>query len=187
MSRLLQLSPIILSIWLMGCSASTTANTPVTMPTTLDNTQVAQNTNKGQQLPITAVAVLPSGAKIDLEVAKTPEQQQMGLMYRLALPDNRGMLFEFSDPQPVSFWMKNVPVKLDMVFINNGLVEYITASAPPCVKEPCPTYGPNKLIDRVIELRAGRAAELKLKVGDRIDIRSINPNRKSTARRQILG
>jgi uncharacterized protein len=173
--RLLRLSPIFLSIWLWSCSASTPAKTPVAVPTSLDNAQVTQNTNRGQQLPVSAVAVLPSGAKIELEVAKTQKQQQMGLMYRPALPDNRGMLFEFPSPQPVSFWMKNVPVKLDMVFIHKGVVEYITDSAPPCTQEPCPTYGPNKLIDRVIELKAGRSAELKLKVGDRIQIRSLNP------------
>ncbi|BDA67894.1 hypothetical protein CAL7716_020600 [Calothrix sp. PCC 7716] len=181
MLRLLHLSPIILSIWLIGCSASTTAKTPIEAPTSLSNAQVTQNTNKGQQLPISAVAVLPSGAKIELEVAKTPEQQQMGLMYRPALPDNRGMLFAFASPQPVSFWMKNVPVKLDMVFMYQGVVEYITDSAPPCTAEPCPTYGPNKLIDQVIELRAGRAAELKLKVGDRIKIQPISTSGKSTA------
>ncbi|BAZ13605.1 hypothetical protein NIES4071_54440 [Calothrix sp. NIES-4071] len=185
MSRLLHLSSFILSIWLMGCSASTTAKTPITALTS-DKMEVAQNTNKGQQLPITAVAVLPSGVKIELEVAKTPEQQQMGLMYRPALPDNRGMLFDFREAQPVSFWMKNVPVKLDMVFMHKGVVEYITASAPPCTTESCPTYGPNKLIDQVIELRAGRAGELKLKVGDRVDIRSIGrsiePSASSPAR-----
>ena len=179
MLRLLHLSPILLSIWLMGCSASTTAKTLITTPTPLENIRVTQNTDKGQQLPISAIAVLPNGAKIELEVAKTPQQQQMGLMYRPALPDNRGMLFEFGLPQPVSFWMKNVPVKLDMVFIHKGVIEYITDSAPPCAEEPCPTYGPNKLIDQVIELRAGRATELKLKVGDRIQIQSINPSRKS--------
>lgn len=181
MSRLLHLSPIILSIWLIGCSASTTAKTPVTAPTSNQNTQVTQNTNKGQQLPISAIAVLPSGIKIELEVAKTPQQQQMGLMYRPALPDNRGMLFEFPSPQPVSFWMKNVPVKLDMVFMHKGVVEYITDSAPPCAQEPCSTYGPNKLINQVIELRAGRAAELKLKVGDRVKIQPISTTSKPPA------
>jgi uncharacterized protein len=179
MLPLLRLSPILLCIWLMGCSASTTARTPVTVPTSLEKPQVAQNTNKGQQLPISAVAVLPNGAKIELEVAKTPQQQQMGLMYRPALPDNRGMLFDFPSPQPVSFWMKNVPVKLDMVFMNQGVIEYVKDSAPPCTQEPCPTYGPNKPINQVIELRAGRASELKLKVGDRIKIQPINQSRKS--------
>jgi uncharacterized membrane protein (UPF0127 family) len=98
----------------------------------------------------------------------------MGLMYRPALPDNRGMLFPFSSPQPVKFWMKNVPVALDMVFLQNGVVQYIQAAAPPCANEPCPTYGPNVPIDTVIELRAGRAAELNLLTGDSIKIEFLN-------------
>jgi uncharacterized membrane protein (UPF0127 family) len=110
-----------------------------------------------------------NGKKIDLEVAKTAEQLMMGLMYRPALPDNRGMLFVFPSPQPVGFWMKNVPVSLDMVFINRGVVKYIK-TAPPCENEPCPTYGPRVLIDQVVELRAERARDLGLKIGDRVKI-----------------
>ncbi|AFZ03870.1 DUF192 domain-containing protein [Calothrix sp. PCC 6303] len=159
------LLPIFLSLYLIACSTSTPAKLPITTsPTTVSSPAI-----KGQQLPITAVAILPKGDKIQLEVAKTTPQQAMGLMYRPALPDNRGMLFPFNPPQAVSFWMKNVPVALDMVFVRDGVVQYIQASAAPCPKEPCPNYGPgNKLIDQVIELRSGRAAELGLKVGDRI-------------------
>jgi uncharacterized membrane protein (UPF0127 family) len=106
--------------------------------------------------------------KINLEVAETPEQQELGLMYRTALPDDRGMLFPFSPPRPVTFWMKNTPVALDMVFLLKGVVKYIAASTPPCKFDPCPTYGTNTPIDQVIELRAGRADQLGLKVGDHL-------------------
>jgi hypothetical protein len=82
-------------------------------------------------LPISAQATIPNGAKINLEVAKTPEQQAMGLMYRPALPDDRGMLFVFPSAQPVSFWMLNVPVSLDMVFLQDGVIKYIETAAPP--------------------------------------------------------
>jgi hypothetical protein len=132
-----------------------------------------QTKNAGQQLPISAVAVVPDGTKIELEVAQTPQQQAMGLMHRPALPDNRGMLFEFPSPFPASFWMKNVPVALDMVFMLNGKVQYIAASAPPCNTTPCPTYGPQTPINQVIELRSGRAAQLGLKVGDSVKIESL--------------
>ncbi|MEH2162599.1 MAG: DUF192 domain-containing protein [Nostoc sp.] len=166
MSRWLGLLSMLLSILLMGCSVPTTAKPPTS--TSGSQTQVPESL--GQKLPISAKAILPNGTTIQLEVAKTPQQQQMGLMYRPALPDDRGMLFGFSSPQAVSFWMKNVPVALDMVFLQNGVVKYIQASAPSCASEPCPTYGPNTPIDKVIELRSGRAAELKLKVGDIVKI-----------------
>ncbi|NJN02597.1 MAG: DUF192 domain-containing protein [Leptolyngbyaceae cyanobacterium RM1_1_2] len=108
---------------------------------------------------------------IQLEVAVTPQQQALGLMYRAELPPDRGMLFQFEFPRPANFWMKNVPVPLDMVFIRQGEVQAIAAEVPPCMSEPCPTYGPGQLlIDQVIELRSGRAAELGLEVGDTVVI-----------------
>ncbi len=170
MIRWLTLIPILFSILLMACSSQTTAKSPTDTATS----PPAVVAGAGQTLAISAQATVPNGTTIELEVARTPEQQQMGLMYRPALPDNRGMLFPFSPPQPVQFWMKNVPVALDMVFLQNGVIKYIEAAAPPCPNEPCPTYGPNVPIDTVIELRSGRAAELKLRTGDRIEIKFLN-------------
>jgi uncharacterized membrane protein (UPF0127 family) len=160
---------ILLSVLLIGCSTPTTAK-----PSNTSATPVEIPADKGQYLSISAQATLPQGTKINLEVATTPEQQAMGLMYRPALPDDRGMLFVFSSPQPVRFWMKNVPVALDMVFLRQGEVIYIQNSAPPCQSEPCDTYGPNEPIDQVIELRSERARELNLRVGDRITIEFLN-------------
>jgi uncharacterized membrane protein (UPF0127 family) len=128
---------------------------------------------RGQQLAVTAVTTL-GGEDIFLEVATTPQQQAMGLMYRDPLPDDRGMLFPLGRPRPVSFWMKNVPVPLDMVFVYQGQIAAIAAEVPSCTAEPCPTYGPDgQLIDQVIELRAGRAAELGLAAGDEVVIREL--------------
>ncbi|BAT54570.1 hypothetical protein NOS3756_35420 [Nostoc sp. NIES-3756] len=173
MIRWLTLIPIFFSILLMACSSQTTPKLPA------DNASSppAVLANNGQTLPISAKATFPNGTTIELEVARTPEQQQMGLMYRPALPDNRGMLFLFGSPQPIKFWMKNVPVGLDMVFLQNGVVKYIETAAPPCRSEPCPTYGPNVPIDTVIELRSGRASELKLRTGDSIKIESLNSSK----------
>lgn len=111
---------------------------------------------------------------IELEVARTPRQQALGLMYRENLEDDRGMLFPFDTPQPVRFWMKNVRISLDMIFLYEGEVVGIAAEAPPCntLAQYCPTYSPgeNILVDSVVELRGGRAAELGLTVGDVLDI-----------------
>jgi uncharacterized membrane protein (UPF0127 family) len=156
-----------LSLFLMGCSTPTTANPSVDGL----NSQAPAPANTGQTLPISAYAIVPNGTKIELEVAVTPEQQAKGLMNRPALPDNRGMLFKFPSAQAVQFWMKNVPVPLDMVFLQNGVVKYIQNAAPPCPSEPCATYGPDVPIDTVIELRAGRAAELQLQPGDEVKVK----------------
>jgi uncharacterized membrane protein (UPF0127 family) len=129
---------------------------------------------KGQMLPITAEAQIGSEL-IQLEVAQTPRQQALGLMFRTSLDPNRGMLFPLSRPRVVGFWMKNCKISLDMIFLRNGIVQSIQAKAPPCTTEPCPSYSSNVPVDQVIELRGGRAQELGVQVGDRISVQSLSP------------
>ena len=181
------LSGIVLSLWLMGCASSVPAeqgNEVLLGKQPLASPVVSSSpTNAGQMLPISAQAEI-KGQRILLEVAQTHQQQQMGLMYRTSLAGNRGMLFPFDPPQPVSFWMKNTKIPLDMIFLREGRVKSIAANVPPCTADPCPSYGPKNtiIIDQVIELRAGRAAELGLKVGDRINITFLNGNTPPTVR-----
>ncbi len=161
----------------VGCGpvpnpAPPTASDSSASPTPPD---VSMADPRAQQLPITAVTTL-GGEEIFLEVAATPQQQSLGLMYRDALPADRGMLFPLGRPRPVSFWMKNVPVPLDMVFVYQGTIQAIAVDVPPCTAEPCPTYGPDgQLVDQVIELRAGRSIELGLSAGDAVVVRLLNP------------
>jgi uncharacterized protein len=131
-----------------------------------------------QKLPLSAQVKI-NGQIILLEVARTSEEQSIGLMYRTELAANRGMLFVFSPPRPVSFWMKNTLIPLDMIFVSNGVVRYIGEKIPPCKTTNCPGYGPEPSlkIDSVIELRGGRAAELKIKVGDRLKIDNYSAKR----------
>lgn len=163
---------MVLGILLIGCSSPTPATPPRATPTPVVETRM----DLGQKLPISAQAII-AGRTIGLEVAQTQQQQAMGLMYRNTLADNRGMLFAFDVPQNVSFWMKNVRIPLDMIFLQDGEVKAIAASVPPCTTDPCPTYGPGTVIAQVIELRGGRAAELGLKVGDRVEIKFLDKPR----------
>jgi uncharacterized membrane protein (UPF0127 family) len=121
----------------------------------------------GQLLPISVNTIVGDRA-IGLEVAKTPQEQATGLMFRTELPDDRGMFFPIQPARNVRFWMKNVLIELDMVFLREGVVQAIIPNVPPCLSETCPNYGPDVPVDGVIELRGGRAAQLGLKVGDRI-------------------
>lgn len=160
---------------LLSCSGTTNASSPTTdRPVIASESTDEQTENPRWQ-------VLPVGATVDvgettieLEIARTPRQQAMGLMFRDRMERDRGMLFPFSPPQPTNFWMKNTLIPLDMIFLRNGEVMYIAEDVPPCppLAASCPSYGPDGtvLIDNVIELNAGRADELGLEVGDRLEI-----------------
>ena len=131
-------------------------------------------TSLAQVLPVTAQVEL-GGEVLDLEVTRTVEEQATGLMYRASLADDRGMLFSFEPARPVQFWMKNVVIDLDMVFVHEDKIVGIAEDVPPCNSNPCATYGPGfgVLVDEVIELRGGRAAELGLAVGDAVVVKPL--------------
>lgn len=160
-----------LSVLLLGCAEqpSSTSAADLSAEETNEVTEAVTASSGGQMLPVTA-QVDVNGEVIQLEVAGTQQQQAMGFMFRPEIPDDRGMLFSFDPPRRASFWMKNVQVPLDMVFLRDGQVVAISADVPPCTSDPCPTYGPPEMVDSVIELRGGRAAELGLQAGDVIAV-----------------
>ena len=167
-----RLLPFLCGVLLIGCvPVPPDTSSPEATTTSPETAQPTTATPKGQVLPITATAeVESSGILFGLEVAETSEQQQLGLMYRDYLPDNRGMLFEFDPARPVSFWMKNCLINLDIIFLKDGVVQTIARDVPPCDTEPCPTYGTAANIDQVIEIRGGLSDEIGLKKGDRITV-----------------
>ncbi|MEB3300848.1 MAG: DUF192 domain-containing protein [Cyanobacteriota bacterium] len=126
-----------------------------------------------QQLPIEAQWCLPGAPRrcIDLEVPSTPRQYSMGLQLRPALPPLRGMWFVFSPPSVAKFWMHRTLAPLDLLFIANNRIVAIEANAPICPHLPCPSYGPDEPVDGVVELGAGEAERLGLKVGSPVEIR----------------
>lgn len=161
-----------LGLLLMGCSPAPSSQAASQLSPT-----IKASTDLGQSLPITAQATIARQI-IQLEVAKTPQEQEVGLMGRTSLGDDRGMLFVFSPARPTQFWMKNTLINLDMVFLNKGVVKSIAVNVPPCTSDPCPTYGSTRdVIDQVIELRGGRSADLGLKAGDRVSVQFLKTNR----------
>lgn len=163
MNRWSSVLGIILITLLVGCYS------PISATVTTPSVQAQKPDNLGQTLPISAYATI-AGRKFELEVARTPQQQATGLMYRTSLANNRGMLFAFESPRPIRFWMKNTRIPLDMIFLRDGTVQAIAASVPPCTTQTCPSYGPNSAVNQVIELQGGLAAKLGLKVGDQVKI-----------------
>lgn len=108
---------------------------------------------------------------ISVELATTPEQRERGLMERQTLEDNTGMLFIFSEESKHSFWMKNMNVSLDIIWINSdGEVVYLVNDVPPCTKSPCQTYTPNIPALYVLEVNPGTIGGLEIQVGTEISI-----------------
>ncbi len=114
----------------------------------------------------------PNPTCIQLELASTPQQQQWGLMGRPPLAPLRGMWFPFEPARAVKFWMHRTPAPLDMVFLHQGQVIAIEANATPCMRLPCPSYGPEAPADGVVELAAGQAGALGISVGTRAAIQA---------------
>jgi len=111
--------------------------------------------------------VTKSGVKVfSVELAKTREEREKGLMFRKELPEGRGMLFDFSPQQDVSMWMKNTYLSLDMIFIQaDGRILRIAENTEPMSERIISSGGPVKA---VLEVAAGTARKDGIAPGDRV-------------------
>ena len=125
-----------------------------------------------QHLKVEATTTIDD-TSILLEVADTPGELSKGLKFRKQLPQNTGMLFDLGKRhENVPFWMHQVKIPLDIVYLDNGVITHIAANSPPCNTpnpENCPIYKAPSAT-HVIELNAGKATKLNLKVGDTVQI-----------------
>ncbi|HSU99885.1 MAG TPA: DUF192 domain-containing protein [Roseiarcus sp.] len=101
-----------------------------------------------------------------IEIVDNDASRERGLMDRRYMAADHGMLFEFDREAPVSFWMKNTYIPLDMIFIApSGVVTHIVANAEPLSERVIPSGGP---CIAVLEVNGGTAASIGLKVGDKV-------------------
>lgn len=107
--------------------------------------------------------------RFQVELAITPFDQQRGLMYRTSLGERQGMLFWYPKSQPLAVWMKNTPLSLDLLFIDDqGVITQIFENLPPNNSQKIfKSDRPNRAF---LELIAGSVARYGLAVGDRIGI-----------------
>jgi hypothetical protein len=106
-----------------------------------------------------------------VEVADTPAKRELGLMYRRDLPADRGMIFLFPEEAVQTFWMKNTPLPLDMIFIDSqhrivGIVE----QAAPFSLEP---RSVGRASQFVLEINGGLSRRYGIKAGDAVRFRGI--------------
>ena len=103
---------------------------------------------------------------LQVEVMRTEQERERGLMFRRFLPKDRGMLFDFKKEEAVEMWMKNTYISLDMIFIgHDGRVVGIARDAEPLSETIIPSGAPAA---GVLEVNAGTAAAIGLKVGDAV-------------------
>ena len=93
-------------------------------------------------------------------------ERALGLMYRRELPDDAGMLFLYDPPQPITMWMRNTILPLDMIFIGtDGKVHRIESRTEPFSTDIISSDG---TVQGVLEVNAGTAAKIGLKTGDEV-------------------
>ncbi len=141
--------PLVLGFLALVFSASASATPPSSLPVET----ISVDTKAGPHA-------------FSVEVAADDETRERGLMYRMSMAPDAGMLFDFHTPQLVSFWMENTVIPLDMLFVRaDGTIARIKENATPYSRENIPSGEP---IELVIELNGGRAGALGIVEGAKV-------------------
>jgi len=139
------------SLWVLGFALISLAS--LIAPALADDSHAVLHTRKGD-------------FTFNIEVVDTEAGRERGLMGRKSLAPDAGMLFDFKTPSPVSMWMKNTFIPLDMVFIDaGGRVINIAERTVPQSLDPVAAAAPARA---VLEVNGGTAARLGIKPGDRV-------------------
>lgn len=153
--------------WMAGVLACLALVIAVSAPSLSQGTETAAG--QPMLLPVDAdpleIATTAGPRFFAIEVADNGANRSAGLMYRRTMPDDRGMLFIFEETRPVSFWMKNTPMALDLVFIaEQGRIEAILPGEPYSITP----ISPEKPVRYVLELKAGTTGREGISVGDMV-------------------
>lgn len=103
-----------------------------------------------------------------VEIARTQEEKEKGLMFWENLSKEQGILFINSEENIFSFWMKNMKFPIDIIWLNNNFeVVFIEKNAQPCGESECLNINPEKLAQYILEINAGEADRIGLQIGDK--------------------
>ena len=117
----------------------------------------------GDTLEIITVTI--EGHTLELEVARTDEEQARGLMFRKSMPDDHGMLFPYTYDRPLSFWMKDTTIPLSIAFIaSDGTIKNIRDMTP--LSEN--TIESRQSVRYALEVNQGLFERLGVGVGDKV-------------------
>jgi uncharacterized membrane protein (UPF0127 family) len=122
----------------------------------------------GSRGPVVTLSGAQGKVSVRVEIARTREELSRGLMWRSDLDADAGMLFVFGNAAPRTFWMKNTPLPLDILFIDDGgTVLNVAASTTPYSEDPIRSSGPARY---VLEVNAGFAARHGIGTGARVEL-----------------
>ncbi len=147
---------------LSACSPSSAEVTPQSL-------QAAPTIHPVSGLKVVTLTVTHAGQAhaFRVELARTEPQQAQGLMFRTAMGADEGMIFPMNPPRGASFWMRNTLIPLDIVFIGtDGRISNIAANGIPGDETPLSSIA---AVRGVLELNGGRAAELGIVPGDKVE------------------
>jgi uncharacterized membrane protein (UPF0127 family) len=129
----------------------------------------ADPTQAQPKLPTQALTITTADGKthdFSVELARTPREQQVGLMYRTEIDANGGMLFVWPRPQVSQMWMEHCPVGEDMVFI--GADGRIVSIAENTVPQSLAIVSSGTVVTATLELQGGVTEKLGISVGDKV-------------------
>jgi uncharacterized membrane protein (UPF0127 family) len=116
--------------------------------------------------------VVAKGQRFLAEVARTPQEQALGLMHRQSLAKDRCMIFIYPEEGNRSIWMKNCLISLDVTWVKeDGTIVETAEAVPPCSPmrgDDCPTYGGAAISRNFVEFPSGTIRRLGLRKGDRL-------------------
>jgi len=107
---------------------------------------------------------------VDAQIADTPDERALGLMYRTSLPENEGLFFIFDASERHPFWMKNTLISLDVIWIDENYRVVDIQSLEPCEEDPCESFTPNSRALYVLEVNSGFADANGISIGDKASV-----------------
>jgi uncharacterized protein len=133
-----------------------------------------QQATKNPEGPTDPLLIVSGGKSLPfkVEMADTPQESEMGLMYRASMPKDHGMIFDFRPSREISMWMKNCVFPQDMLFLDEtGTVIAIVENARPGSER---LISPGFPIASVLELNGGVTKEMGIKTGDKVQHKLFN-------------
>jgi hypothetical protein len=122
--------------------------------------------------PLPEIELSVGPAKIRLEIARSSEEQRLGLMNRARLDEGRGMIFIFNDERVAQFWMKNTSIPLSIAFVSkSGIIQSIKDMEPFDLSTT--QADGNRYSKYAIEAPKGWFARAGVREGDSIDVAAL--------------